>query len=86
MKYRKATDVLPDALLEEVLKYVDGGILYFPKRIAARKKWGEASGARSFYQARNDEIRERFRAGESLVELAERYNLAPETVRKIIYE
>ena len=85
MKYRKAADVLPDALLEEVLKYVSEGMLYFPKR-KAPKKWGEDSGARDFYHQRNEEIRSRFRAGESMAELAEYYSLAVETIRKIIYE
>ena len=85
MKYRKAADVLPDALLEEVLKYVSEGMLYFPKRVA-HKKWGEDSGARGYYQLRNEEIRARFRAGERMADLAACYGLAPETIRKIIYE
>ena len=85
MKYRRAADVLPDELLREVQKYVNGEGLYFPKQ-KAHKKWGEASGARSFYARRNEAMGAQFRAGASIEQLAEQHNLSMETVRKIIYE
>ena len=85
MKYRKASDVLPDDLLREVQKYVNGEALYFPKH-KERKKWGENSGARSFYRDRNQAIQEQFRAGESIDSLSKAYHLSVETIRKILYE
>ena len=56
MKYKKASDVLPDELLKEVQKYVDGEALYFPKH-KKRKNWGENTGAQDFYKRKNFLIR-----------------------------
>lgn len=85
MKYRKASDILPDELLREVQKYADGEVLYIPKA-KARKKWGEGSGVRVFYIQRNEEIRNRFFNKVSIEVLAEEYGLSYETVRKIVYK
>jgi hypothetical protein len=47
MKYRKASDILPDELLREVQKYIEGEALYIPKG-NARKKWGRLRGEEHF--------------------------------------
>ncbi|HEX9896253.1 MAG TPA: CD3324 family protein [Dehalococcoidales bacterium] len=85
MKYKKASDILPDELLREVQKYIDGEALYIPKG-KARKKWGEASGGRIFFLQRNEEIRNKFFHKVSIEELAEEYRLSYETIRKIVYK
>ncbi|WMT39403.1 CD3324 family protein [Paenibacillus sp. D2_2] len=59
MKYKNASDVLPESLLKEVQKYAAGETLYFPKD-RERKKWGEVTGARSYFQERNTEIRQKY--------------------------
>ena len=85
MKYKNAADILPDALLEELQKYVSGEALYVPAG-NQRKKWGDQNGARQFYQQRNEDIRRQFFAGAGLEELAESYRLSPDTIRKIVYQ
>jgi len=84
MRYRKASEVLPDELLREVQKYVSGEALYFPKQ-RARKKWGEDSGARTYYKERNNEIRKKHANGITAEALADEYNLSIESIRKIVY-
>ncbi len=84
MKYRKASDVLPDELLKEVQKYVSGEALYFPK-YKNRKQWGESTGARDYYKKRNNEIRSKYAEKISIDTLAEQYNLSIESIKKIIY-
>ena len=84
MKYRNASDILPDDLLHEIQKYVQGQAIYIPSG-SARKKWG-SSGSRVFYEQRNAEIRFRFFHGTSIDELAGQYSLSPETIHKIIYK
>ena len=37
MKYKKASEILPDELLREVQKYIDGEALYIPKGKARKK-------------------------------------------------
>jgi Mor family transcriptional regulator len=84
MKYKNASDVLPDDLLKEVQKYAAGETLYFP-RDRARKRWGEDSGARRFFQQRNAEIRQKYLQKTSIERLADEYCLSVETVRKIVF-
>ena len=85
MKYRNASDILPDELLKEVQKYASGETLYIPSSIE-RKKWGYGSGARIFYKQRNEEIRNKYFHKACIEELAEEYCLSTETIRKIVYK
>ena len=86
MKYLNASDILPDELLQEVQKYAQGEALYIPRN-NERKKWGEGSGARGYYERRNEEIRMKFANKDVLIEeLANDYCLSVETIRKILYK
>lgn len=85
MKYRNASDILPDKFLKELQKYVSGEALYVPSD-KERKKWGDGSGARKFYAQRNEEIRYKFFHKVSIEHLAEEYCLSTETIRKIVYK
>ncbi|MFC4401720.1 CD3324 family protein [Gracilibacillus xinjiangensis] len=85
MKYMKAREVLPDELLERLQDYIQGEMLYIPKRVPTRKGWGTCSGNRKYYDDRNNEIIEAFRKGRRLESLAQEYYLSVETVKKIVY-
>lgn len=86
MKYRNASDIFPDELLKEIQKYASGETIYIPSE-QKRKRWGDSSGARLFYEQRNAEIRQRyFKQKHSVKILAEEYNLSEETIRKILYK
>lgn len=82
--YLKAQDVLPEDLLAEIQKYVQGVELYIPKRPEARLGWGELNGTRQQICKRNREIAARYRRGESIPSLMERYHLGYDSIRKII--
>ncbi len=85
MRYKNASDVLPEALLREVQQYAASETLYFP-RDTERKKWGEESGARRFFQQRNAEIRQKYLEKVSIERLADEYCLSEESVRKIVFK
>ena len=85
MKYRNASEILPDKLLREIQKYTSGEAIYIPQ-VKERQKWGEGSGARRYYEERNEKIFKKFKIGVSMEELAEDFNLSVETRRKIIYK
>ena len=57
MRYRNAGDLLPEALVKELQRYVQGEYLYIPTDGTQRKGWGERSGARQMLDARNRAIR-----------------------------
>lgn len=84
MKYKNALHVLPDELLAEVQKYVQGEAIYIPKH-EERKKWGEGSGSRNYYETRNMEMCAEYKLGKSIDEIALSYGLSYETTRKILY-
>jgi len=84
VQYRNATHVLPDQLLKEVQKYTSGEAIYIPK-LQEKKKWGEGSGARHFYEERNAKIQTDFQVGMKVEELAEKYALSLERIKRIVY-
>lgn len=84
MKYRNASEILPDQLLREIQKYASGEAIYIPQA-AERQKWGEGSGARRYYEERNQIICDEYGAGVSMEKLSESFGLSIETIRKIIY-
>ena len=84
MKYRNASEILPDKLLREIQNYTSGEAIYIPQ-ITDRRKWGEGSGARRYYEERNQKICEKYEKGISLEELANTFSLSIDTIRKILY-
>jgi Mor family transcriptional regulator len=85
MKYVNANVILPDFLVAELQKYVQGEYLYIPKAKDQYKKWGELSGYRRAITERNREIVEKYLAGTKLQELADIYYLSDNSIKKIIY-
>lgn len=84
MKYRNASEILPDKLLREIQRYTSGEAIYIPQ-VTERQKWGEGSGARRYYEERNQKIYEQYKSGMSMEELEIEFRLSLETIRKIIY-
>ncbi|AZN38277.1 CD3324 family protein [Paenibacillus albus] len=84
MKYVNA-DILPDELLREVQKYMNGVMVYIPKPEGLRKGWGANSGGRAYIQQRNIEIRRMFAEGATVEQLTEQFFLSCDSIRKIVY-
>ncbi|SES90549.1 hypothetical protein SAMN05421676_10274 [Salinibacillus kushneri] len=85
MSHVKAKEVLPEELLKEIQKYVQGENLYIPKPKEFYQKWGACSGARKSIAERNAAIRRSFKKGVSIDEFVEEYFLSSETIKKIVY-
>lgn len=77
--------MLPARLLEQLQEYIAGELIYIPKKEETRKGWGEANGTRQAIRRRNEEIRRRYAAGETVQALAVRYHLSEDSIRKIIF-
>ncbi len=82
MGYINAKDVLPDHLLMELQKYVEGQIIYIPKN--SRASWGELNGTREVFTKRNRTIYKLYKNGESIEDLMDTFHLSEESIRKII--
>lgn len=85
MKYVNGNVIFPEKLLEEIQKYIQGGLVYIPQIEGSRKQWGVRSGQRETLVRRNHEIREKFQLGMSIDQLTLRYHLSHDTIKKIIY-
>ncbi len=84
MKYINAEEILPKELLNQIKRYAAGKLLYIPAD-TEKKAWGEKSGARAGYSARNNAIKAGFSKGKAVEALANEYFLTPETIKKIVY-
>lgn len=86
MKYINAKTILPDELIRELQKYIQGEYLYIPALCEQRKQWGEKTGYRNELKQRNREIRIQYQTGSSMDVLAMQYSLSLSAIRKIIYD
>ena len=82
--YKNAKDVLPEALLRQIWKYVEGENITIPKRQEGRAAWGSLNGSRREYEMRNEQIRQRYAEEATLEELAKEFCLSVESIRKIV--
>ena len=83
MEYKNASSVLPPSLLSDLQEYCDGCFIYIPKK-GCKLDWGAANGAKSRYEERNRQIAADRIAGLTVAELAERYCLSEDSIRKIL--
>lgn len=82
-KYVNAKQVLPNSLVEEIQKYIQGVYIYVPK--TEREAWGTSTGIREELDQRNEQIREQYNNGFEVSSLTELYGLSEERIRAIIY-
>jgi len=85
MKYVKAQAILPESLLTEIQKYIQGELVYIPKPTANHEKWGAKTGSKKAIAQRNESMIKAYRAGTPIHKLAESYYLAEDTVKNIVY-
>lgn len=86
MGYLKANDILPDKIIKEIQTYIDGELIYIPRKENNRKKWGSSTGVKIMLADRNHNIYADYKAGMSLDELSEKYHLVPKSIQRIILQ
>lgn len=84
MGYQNPIDLLPKQLLEQLQEYVEGQIIYIPKKKANRKLWGENTDTKQFLSSRNRQIYVDFQNGMDLGQLSEKYFLTEKSIQRII--
>lgn len=84
MNYIKAQNVLPEEIIKEIQKYVDGEFIYIPRKNENKKSWGEKSGTKDSLMERNKEIFKRHVGGTTIMELVKEYYLSEQSIRRII--
>lgn len=84
MSCQNAIELLPKELLEQVQEYIDGRVIYIPKKQENKKQWGENTDTKQFMSSRNFQIRLDFRNGMSTRQLAEKYFLSQKSIQRIL--
>ena len=85
-KYLKAETLFPQELLAEIQKYAQGELIYIPKPKESREKWGYYTGTRNVIKERNSEICRHFQNGMTIGNLAAKYFLSVESIKRIVYK
>lgn len=84
MRYQKATEVLPDELVEMIQKYIDGGYVYIPRKQENKRNWGEGTSLKEELKTRNKEIYQKYLDGFQVKRLAEEYYLSEKSIQRIL--
>lgn len=82
MSYIRADEILPRELLEAIQQYVDGQIIYIPKK--EKQEWGSGSSAKEFFRERNERIFQAWQKGISEDELSRRFSLSRKSIQRIL--
>ncbi|MBE6017462.1 MAG: hypothetical protein E7233_07630 [Lachnospiraceae bacterium] len=82
MSYIRADEILPKELLEAIQLYVDGQLIYIPKK--EKQEWGSRTSAREFFRDRNERIYQAFQEGMSEEELSRRFSLSRKSIQRIL--
>ena len=86
MGYIKAEDILPEDVLALVQQYVDGQMIYIPRKSGYHKSWGAGTETKKELLSRNLQMYEAYCSGVTVTELSERYYLTEKSIRRIIRE
>lgn len=84
MSYQNSIDLLPKELIEEIQNYIDGKVIYIPKKQSNRKQWGENTDTRQILAARNAQISQDYQNGFDVQSLAGKYFLTVKSIQRIL--
>ena len=85
MAYKNADSILPESLIKEIQKYVQGEQIYIPRQEGKKLGWGMKNGTRDMIAKRNQDIRALKAEGTTLNDLADNFALSIDSVKKIVY-
>lgn len=81
VNYVNAEGILPENLVEEIQKYIQGGYLYIPCQPKKKKNYRK----NTYISNRNAIIRNKHKNGEKIKSLAEEFYLSIDSIKKIVY-
>lgn len=82
MSYIRADEILPKELLEAIQQYVDGKVIYIPRK--EKQEWGSGTSAKEFFRKRNERIFEAYQNGASIKELSHLFSLSEKSIQGIL--
>ncbi|NLK95162.1 MAG: hypothetical protein GX275_08220 [Clostridiales bacterium] len=84
MSYRKAEEILPKEIINLIQNYIDGEIIYIPRKENSRRNWGQRTKIRDELLKRNTKIFHDYKNGFKIKELSEKYYLSEKSIQGIV--
>jgi Mor family transcriptional regulator len=84
VNYRNGKEFLPTQLLSQLQEFVEGELIYIPRKNEQRAGWGAVNGTRTKIETRNREIRRLSQDGFTVRELSGLYHLSEDSIRKVL--
>jgi len=84
VSYIKAEEILPEELIRQIQKYVDGVYIYIPRKPGTRHAWGQKTDYKTELKIRNDRIRNDYASGTSVTALSRKFHLSEKSIRRIL--
>ena len=75
MSYPKIYEVLPKDIILQIQDYIEGEVIYIPKRSENKKSWGDCTDTKEILSLRNKKIYYDYCDGISVQQLAQKYFL-----------
>ncbi len=82
--YPKIYEVLPKDIILQIQDYIEGEVIYIPKRSENKKSWGDCTDTKEILSLRNKKIYYDYCDGISVQQLAQKYFLAEKSIQRII--
>ena len=73
MSYPKIYEVLPKDIILQIQDYIEGEVIYIPKRSENKKSWGDCTDTKEILSLRNKKIYYDYCDGISVQQLAQKY-------------
>ena len=84
MSYKNSIDLLRKELITEIQKYIDGKLIYIPKKEENKKHWGDNTDTKQLLSIRNLQIYIDYQNGMTIPQLSEKYFLAEKSIQRIL--
>lgn len=84
MGYKNVKKILPSELIEQIQEYIDGEVIYIPRKDVNRKCWGADTGTKEVLRMRNNEICYKYQKGVRACDLAKEYHISVQGIYKIL--
>lgn len=84
MGYIRAEDILPKEVLLLVQQYVDGQMIYIPRKSGYHKPWGAGTQTKKDLTIRNEQIYAKYISGVTVTQLSGEYFLTEKSIQRIV--
>ena len=84
MSNTKIYEILPKDIILQIQDYIEGAVIYIPKRSENKKSWGDCTDTKEMLSIRNKKIYYDYCDGMSVRQLTQKYFLVEKSIQRIL--